>query len=109
MMAAEKVQVSMRMHGPTYRAVNEVAALNGRMSREDTLDQLLRRGLAVTYAELGIERDPAETAAELLAALAGAWGGELSDDELAAFGTVRAALDRIVQVRARDAAETSTP
>jgi hypothetical protein len=94
------------MHGPTHRAWNEITALNGRMSKEDTLDQLLRRGLAVTYRELGIERDPAETAAELLAALAEAWGAELSDDELAAFGTVQAALARIVQVRARDA-ETS--
>jgi hypothetical protein len=60
----------------------------------------------VTYRELGIERDPAETAAELLAVLAEAWGAELSDGELAAFGTVQAALARIVQVRARDA-ETS--
>jgi hypothetical protein len=86
--------------------VNEVTALYGRPSKEDVFDLLLRRGLAVTYRELGIERDPAETAGELLAALAGAWGAELSDGEIAAFGTVRAALDRIVQVRARDAGES---
>lgn len=108
-MASDKVQVSMRMHGPTNRALNEMTALYGRMSKEDVTDMLLRRGLAVTYRELGIERDPAETAAELLAALADSWGAELSDGELAAFGTVRAVLDRIVQVRARDAAEVRTP
>jgi hypothetical protein len=101
-MTAERVQVTMRFRVPTFRAVNEVAALLGGLSREDVVQLLLLRGLAATYAELGIEHDPAATAAELLAVLAGSWGSDLTDDEAAAFATARTALDRITQVRGRE-------
>lgn len=102
MTAPDRLQTSFRYRRNTLRAVDEVRALFGGLSREDMLQLLLLRGLAVTYRELGIKRDPADTAAELLAVLTRTWGGDLSDSEAAAFGMTGAALERIVQVRARD-------
>jgi hypothetical protein len=102
-MAADRVQTTMRFRRGTFRSMGEVARLLGGLSREDVMQLLLLRGLAATYRELGIEHDPAATAAELLAALARTWGADLSDDEAAAFDLVQAALARIVQVRDREA------
>lgn len=101
-MATDRVQNTVRFRRGTYRAMDEVAALLGGLPREDVLQLLLVRGLTVTYAELGIEHDPAATAADLLAIVARIWGSDLSDGETAAFGTVLAALARIVQVRDRE-------
>ena len=102
-MAADRVQTTVRFRRGTFRAMDEIAGLYGGLPREDILQMLLIRGIAVTYRELGIEHDPAATAADLLAVVARTWGGDLSDEEATAFDSVLAALARIVQVRDREA------
>jgi hypothetical protein len=101
-MGSERVSTSVRFRQGRFRAVEEVAALLGGISREEAIHLILGKGLAVMYAELGIERDPAETAAELLRTVAATWGGDLSDDEQAALAVTGKVLERITQVRARE-------
>ena len=72
------------------------------MSREQAIHLLLNEGLASAYARLGIEKDPAATAAELLRVVSATWANDLSDDELAAIETTCQAMDRIAQIRARE-------
>ena len=99
--AGDRVQTTVRFRRGRYRAVGEVSALLG-ISREDAVNLLIGEGLAQLYPRLGIERDPAAAAAELLGLVAGQWEADLSDEELSAFRITMATLERITQVRARE-------
>jgi hypothetical protein len=100
-MPEEKANMPFRVRPSMRRALMELAELQGGIARDDLIRQLLAEGLAAARARLGIERDPAAMAAELLRTLLGVWDGELSDEEIQAFGITCTALDRITQVRAR--------
>lgn len=98
----ERITSSLRFRKGVRRAVDEAAVLMGGLSREEAVHELLVEGLMAAYARLGIERDPADTAAYLLQVVASTWGADLSDEEQAAFETTRHALARITEVRARE-------
>jgi hypothetical protein len=100
--SGERIATAVRFRAGLRRAVDEAAVLLGGLSREQALHLLLNEGLAAAYARLGIEKDPAATAAELLGAIAGTWESDLSDDEIAAIETTRKAMERIAQIRARE-------
>jgi hypothetical protein len=95
-----RIATNVRFRRSVRNAVDEIAELTG-TSREDVVNQFLREGVAGTYARLGIERDPAAMAAGLLGVVADVWAAELTDSELDAIETTRAALDRISQLRSR--------
>jgi len=99
---AERATTSVRLVRSTRRAVDELRKLLGGLSRDDTVQLLLAEGLTAQYARLGIERNPAVTAAELLRAVAETWGADLSNDELAAIETTCHALLRIAEIRDRE-------
>jgi hypothetical protein len=99
----ERIASTLRFRVGVRRAVDEMAVLLGGLSREEATHELLVEGLMAAYARLGIERDPADTAAYLLQVVISTWGADLSDEEQAAFAVTSKALDRIAQVRARDA------
>lgn len=98
----ERINTNLRMRRATRRAVDEMSALLGGLSRDDTVNFLLRGALAAQYERLGITRDPAVTAAELLRVIGVTWETDLSDDEVRAFGIVQGALARVIQFRARE-------
>jgi hypothetical protein len=98
----ERLATHLRFRMGLRRAVDEAAVLLGGMSREQAIHLLLNEGLASAYARLGIEKDPAATAAELLRVVSATWANDLSDDELAAIETTCQAMDRIAQIRARE-------
>jgi hypothetical protein len=98
----ERLSTNIRFRSGLRRAVDEAATLLGGLSREQAVHLLLYHGLRAAYADLGIEQDPAATAAELLRVIAGTWENDLSDNEIAAIGTTCQALDRITQIRARE-------
>jgi hypothetical protein len=97
----ERVASTLRFRLGVRRAVDEMAVMLGGLSREETVHVLLVEGLTAAYARLGLDRDPAATAAYLLHTVAETWGSDLSDDERAAFEVTAKALERITQVRAR--------
>jgi hypothetical protein len=98
----ERLATHLRFRPGLRRAVDEAAVLLGGMSREQAVHLLLNEGLSAAYARLGIDRDPAATAAELLRIVASTWETDLSDDELAAIATAVTAMERIAQIRARE-------
>lgn len=102
MSSDERFTTTVRFRRGRYKAVMEAADLTGVLSRDEMVNLLLGEGLAQLYARLGIERDPAATAAELLRAISATWAGDLSDEETAAIAVATAALDRIAQIRARE-------
>jgi hypothetical protein len=105
----ERLTTSMRLVRSTRRSVDELRILLGGLSRDDTVQLLLTEGLAAQYARLGIKRDPAVMARDLLRVIAGTWGADLSDGELAAFDVIFTALDRIVQIRDREQEQEQEP
>jgi hypothetical protein len=107
-MAEERIVTPFRLRRSMRRAIDEVVALLGGPSREDVVHLLLLDGMRITYERLGIERDPAVMASELLRSLGSTWEGELGDDEIAAIATTRRALDRIAGIRVRENA-TAVP
>jgi hypothetical protein len=100
--AANLYTGQIRFRRGQHKAVDELRVMLGGLSRDDMIFQLLRHGLLAEYARMGIERDPADTAVELLTVILENWRGDMSDDELAAFDTVRKALERITEIRARE-------
>lgn len=102
MRATDQVTTQIRFRRGQNKAVDELRALLGNISRDDMVFQLIRGGLIEAYARMGIERDPAATAAELLDVITDQWSADWSDDEIAAFGTVARVLERITEIRARE-------
>jgi len=98
----DRIGTAIRFRRSLRKAVDELAVLLGGLSREETIHLLLVDGVMSAYRRLDIERDPAATAAYLLRVTGETWAGDLSDDERDAFGTAGKALDRIVQIRARE-------
>jgi hypothetical protein len=101
-MAEERVNTPLRMRLSMRRRLDEVAELQGGLSREAIVHVLLMDGLTAAYARLGFERDPAAVAVELLDVLSAIWESELSDEEIKSIAVTRTAIERIAQVRARD-------
>jgi hypothetical protein len=101
-MPEDRITTAMRLRRSMLRALDEVADLQGGISREVTVHLLLRDGLAAWYERMGIDSDPAIQAGELLRVIANSWESELSDQEITAFGVVGKALERIAQVRDRE-------
>jgi hypothetical protein len=100
-MPADRIAGQIRWPIPVKKSVNEYGLLTHQTEQAAVIDLILA-GLRAGYGELGIEKDPAATASELLRVLGGIWEDELSQAELTAFGRTREALDRIAEIRSRD-------
>jgi hypothetical protein len=100
-MPTDRIAGVIRWPVPVKRGVSEYSLLV-QDSEQNSVIRLVLAGLRAEYRELGIEKDPAATASELLAVLGGIWEGELSREELVAFGTAREALNRITEIRSRE-------
>jgi len=100
-MPTDRIAGQVRWPIPVKKSVNEYGQLVHESEQASTI-RLILLGLDAEYERLGIEKDPAVTASELLRIIGGTWEGELTREELAAFGTARKALDRIAEIRSRD-------
>jgi hypothetical protein len=100
-MPLDRISAQVRWPVPVKRSVNEYQLLI-HDSEQAAIIRLVQAGLEAEYERLGIDRDPAVTASELLRILGDTWEGELSREELSAFGKAREALDRIAEIRSRE-------
>jgi hypothetical protein len=100
-MSGDRISASVRWPPAVKRGISEYRMLT-EMTEQAALTRLVLIGLAAEYDRLGIEKDPARAAAELLLAVGRSWESDLSDEELTAFAEARAALGRLTQLRSRD-------
>jgi len=100
-MSGDRISASVRWPVAIKRGISEYRQLT-EMTEQAALTRLVQIGLDAEYKRLGIEKDPARTAGELLLVLGRSWEDDLSDEELTAFARARAALGRLAQLRSRD-------
>jgi hypothetical protein len=100
-MPTNRIAGQVRWPIPVKRSVNEYGLLVCD-SEQGAIIRLVLAGLDAEYARLGIEKNPAATASELLRVVGDIWEGELTREEFAAFGKAREALDRIAEIRSRE-------
>jgi hypothetical protein len=93
---------TFRYRRSMLRAIEELTALTGGTTRENTVHLLLLDGLAAAYTRLRITDEPAAMAGRLLEAIGASWEADLTGEELAAFEVTRKALARIAEIKARE-------
>jgi hypothetical protein len=100
-MAGDRISAQVRWTVAVKRGISEYRLLT-EMTEQAAITRLVQIGLEAEYRRLGIEKDPAHAAGELLLVLGRSWESDLSDEELTAFARARAALGRLAQLRSRD-------
>jgi hypothetical protein len=100
-MSTDRINTMVRWPVAVKRGIREYGLLVHATETAATV-ALVLIGLEEEYRRLGIRKNPAVTAVDLLLVLGESWDGDLSEEELVAFATARAALGRIAELRSRD-------
>jgi hypothetical protein len=99
--AEDRANTFVRFPRSVLRSVAEYADLL-QVSKNDAITLLIQAGFVAECKRLGIDKDPAAMARDLLRSVGAAWEGDLSCDELDAFGVAQNALNRIADIRSRE-------